>query len=298
MKKLLLSILLTALFWIPSNAQGNFAPVGTIWHYSIEDWATQISYPVIVESTDTVTVGGKLCRKIEVTGQVCTLQYTYYIYDINDSVFIYLQSSNSFGLLYDFNAQQGDTLNLSSEPSGQLSQFVTVVDSVGTININGSIRKLISWHTDHTNWSGGYPLEMYGPVIEGLGDMSFLLPQVAVCDPQPAGLRCYQDSIIGLYITGLAPECDTVFTVGIDKFSVFTLQIYPNPVFNSAEIRSHQEFLNATIGVFDMNGRPYYADKNFTGNEYKFDASALPPGVYSLKIADRQKTHVTKLIKM
>ncbi len=294
MKKLILAalILITS---FKSFSQGNFAPVGAKWHYQYFDLLFFAWYPVVVETTDTATIGGKLCNKLEITsGATCTLKNPFYIYESNDSVYHYLQNTNSFGLLYNFNAQLGDTITLTVDDiMTGTSNIYLVIDSIGTAIINGLNKNIYHWSQINFPWN----YDFSGSAIEDIGNITFLFPQYGPCDPYAYGLRCYQDSIVGLYQTGIATSCNVVTDVNELSSSNLT-SISPNPFSTSININSENlKEDDYTISVYDLPGKIIYQTKKQFSNKTSVELSDLTKGIYFLKITGNHFAATKKILK-
>ena len=142
MKKNILFSFLISLLLLDAFSQGNFGSVGTSWHYTYYSQLFQSENPLVIQSTDTVTIGGRLCNKIVMqSGFACPDPMFNYVYESNDSVYIYVPSINTFSVLYHFNASVGDSIHISYDAWGNTCYFTMVIDSIGTVNINGNTRK-------------------------------------------------------------------------------------------------------------------------------------------------------------
>lgn len=280
-------------------SQGSFAPVGTTWHYDIYANITQSNYPVLIQSTDTATMGGQLCFKIELSssglGGIGAVEHnTYYVYESNDSVFCYLQNSNSFGLLYNFNAQVGDTLMLLADGyfgTLAIDTMMYVVTTQGTLSLNGFTKKILGV----TNLNPFVEHNLEGDIVEDVGNISFLFPQMTFADPHAAGLRCFQDSIIGLYQTGLVANCNDV--VGINELSSHPqITIQPNPFTSNIKIENNAYTANTKISIYDIPGRLVYQTQATELNT-ELELSALSKGIYMLKISDANFQVTQKIVK-
>lgn len=280
-------------------SQGNFAPVGTTWHYDMYSMITQFNYPVVIQSTDTATVGGQLCYKIELTGNMyagigAVEHNTFYVYESNDSVYYYVQDNASFSLLYNFNAQVGDTLMLLADGysgTNTVDTMIYTVSSQGSVNINGFSKKIFGM----TNLNPFALHELEGDVVEDIGSIMFLFPQATLVFPLAGGLRCFQDSIIGLYQTGLVANCNDV--VGINELSSHPqITVQPNPFTSTIKIENNAYTANTKISIYDIPGRLVYQTQA-TGLNTELELSALSKGIYMLKISDANFQVTQKIVK-
>jgi hypothetical protein len=137
-------------------------------------------------------------------------------------------------------------------------------------------------------------IELGSNYIEGIGGNQFLFPQYFGCDPITFGLRCYQDSVLGLYETGIAPSCDTVYTLGTsDLTGTSQIKISPNPFQNLISITGLRGWENE-ISIYDLIGNLVYRSR--IGNQ-ELNLDNLAKGIYVFSITDEKRTLRTKLIK-
>lgn len=107
--------------------------------------------------------------------------------------------------MYDNNL---DTINVS-------------IDSISPIVINGKSLKRL--HVPYYLLTEEYPYSYNSIIIEKIGDIQYMFnyyPSASVaCDGNySAGLRCYQDSELGFYSTGIADSCDYIY-IYMEKYS-------------------------------------------------------------------------------
>ena len=147
---------------------------------------------------------------------------------LNNQVTLYDTKSKEFKILYDFNLTKMDTLSSYCLEDKNYTQ--TVIDSIGFINISGSIRKIQFVRT-----TGSLSCRMDGINIEGIGNNRYLFPRPDFVDPPPGGfLRCFEGD---------------GFTYSIDSSSC-------NILSNSIEVHSNPVTIypNPSNGVFNLVG--------------------------------------------
>lgn len=181
----------------------NFAPVGAKWHYNVTN-ASGIYY-ILKESIKDTIVLGKSAKKTSETPNF--LFSPNIIYEDSNKVYHYNSYSNQFLLLYNFNANQGDTVKVI------LSIWDTIpylIDSVKIENIGGFLKK-VQYITDLTGcWDFGTKF------IESIGSNRYFFPIQCTYPPDlPDSLRCYSDSLINYQ---LVPDCEEI-TIGVTEVS-------------------------------------------------------------------------------
>jgi hypothetical protein len=290
MKKLLF-LFLTAIS-LQISAQ-EFAPIGSKWHYDEGTITPVVMTFLNIESVSDTIISGISCRKLIKISRFSITPDTSYIfmYSKNDSVFFYAE--NAFHLLYDFSAVAGDTITLGYYKTYDGSPLTMVVDSTGTIDINGQIRTL-----QYVTCGDGISIEFGGIVIEGIGNINYLFP---LPDNYVEGpLRCYQDSIIGLFINPYHPEngwnfqdCDQIIT-GISQPEPITrLNVFPNPTTHFLTITNLD--MPARFKVTDIMGRTVKSGEVIPSQAINVDD--FVNGIYFLEVRNSKIVAVIKIIK-
>jgi hypothetical protein len=234
--KFLFILLLPMLFAQGVKGQGyEFAPIGATWYYSLADNSipyphTLLKYMKIVSTADTI-IDSKTCRILEEFrtpignfDNNLYLSNRHYIYFENDKVYYYVLATESFDVLYDYSKIQQEYW--LSYLWGNSPDCDTVrVDAVSDTLINGHILKTIS--VSQNSCLAGFFFNDY-PIIEVIGHLHYLFPQSDF--PAEGPLRCYEDSVIGFYSTGVFPHCDYIGLAMTHEFKEDSkINIFPNP---------------------------------------------------------------------
>ncbi len=285
-----------------------WAPVGAQWYYG-EGFAFSgnVDY-MLFESVGDTLIQGKACKRIEVKrnqGQCYVRPMVEHLYEQNDTIFLYDTVYQDFQILYNFNAQPGDSwqfrmLGWNATPD---TAFVTL-DSFDFVNINGQSLKRIYCHASYRyDLSSGYPaVNDTFTVIEKIGHPNFFYHHYEefypVCDANySTGLRCYQDSSLGLYQVDTSISCDyTYIWTGIAQHSNSkTIQIYPNPVQHTLQLSGNFE-LPLQYQIYNLN-----AQLQMQGllKDAQLNLMDLKDGLYILKLQNSADAtpHVFKLFK-
>ena len=72
--------------------------------------------------------------------------------------------------------------------------------------------------------------------------------------------------------------------------------VYPNPSNGEINIKSRIDISEATISIFDMNGRKVFSQKVEVHQAATINASGLNAGVYVMQIEGANRSQTTKLI--
>lgn len=304
MKKIhLLVILLLAILPIRVSAQ-DFAPIGAEWHYTkwfASFWPKE-SYVKIRSIGDTI-IQGKSCRILENNGGYsCTFHNERdYVYTEDSVTYFYVPAIDSFQILYDLRASEGSSwIVVFSVDIIPLMDTVRIsVVSVDNVTINGKVlKRFLVYYEYLSGWtSSGGPRY----IIEGIGSQSYLFDfktTWALCHgTYSGGLRCYEDSVIGFYSTGIADSCTyTNDGTGLSSISADQMiRTYPNPtsgfLFIETDLRSPLE-----IRLLNPLGGVEIEDKMV--GTHQLDLSGLPVGLYFLEFQDLDKRRsVRRIIK-
>ena len=176
----------------------HFAPLGAEWYFHV--WSQgPITEPPFYYIRHAVT------GEAVVQGHLCSVIDGYrYVYEEDGVVYMYNHSTDAFTVMYDFNAEEGDTWYCDIEEG--FTCLVTV-ESVDSVTWNG--------HTYRTQYVTGYiPDEGFliydGRIIEGIGYEKGLFPHEFVYDgTEYAYMRCYLEDGELLYHEG-DYDCDYV----------------------------------------------------------------------------------------
>ena len=282
-----------------------FAPIGAKWYYterySFFEFADDIDYLQATVKKDTI-FEDKSCVQI-ITDYLCWFPYdTQYVYTVNDSVFFYDRDLGMFKTIYVFSAEEGDSWTIPiSGYLNEVDSLIVTVDSTGTRMINNfelKVQYVTYFGKDYDEFGNlwdslSYPSE----IVEILGDITylFLFPSVmsSVCDDNySGGLRCYDDSFIGHYETGIAPTCEYTF-VGVNEPGINKIGLYPNPTDNVILLKSKPENLKS-IELIDNLGRPI---RKFSPDE-EINLEGLGNGFYFIRLMDNSNDYyIAKAIK-
>jgi hypothetical protein len=205
MKKLLLALFIAAS--LPSLAQSWAAP-GATWYYDLTIYAMpfpQYGYERIQNIGDTI-IASKQYNKLQIhrawynqqTQQTTNYTLPQLEFTRADSGVVYYYRDSAEYVLYNFNAQPGETWVLRNEFEGTPCDTSSiVVDSIATVIINGDTLRVL--RTSPVNWNG--ITFLYDRIIEKIGSTANLFPYtMCVTDvPQGYNLRCYSDSTGWMY---------------------------------------------------------------------------------------------------
>ena len=291
-------ILLTFLFFIIVQfcfGQNEWAPIGAKWYYTLKFASTNAEDFNIMESMKDTVINTITCKKILRLNITCDDRpQIEFMYEDSNRVYFYDEYSNKFNLLYDFNKTPGETWYIQvNDNSNNPDSLLVHVDSISTIIINGiPLKVLYTTIGSTTNWVG-----YSGKITEKLGHDRNMFPFInSACDLNfNNGLRCYEDSLLGNYQTGIAPICDYT-NVGIAEiFSVADFNLHPNPVLDYLYFNNlkHDQLI---VNIYNIFGEIV---KSCITNSDKINLQYLTKGFYIITFSslDNKIIHISTFLK-
>ncbi|MDX1913662.1 MAG: T9SS type A sorting domain-containing protein [Saprospiraceae bacterium] len=264
-------------------------PQGAKWIYWQDDfWPDgEDEYRVITVIGDTI-LHGRPCqflleKYIRITSGGVQHESTsgrFFLHQSGKRVYwVSPQDSTDIRLLYDFDAQAGDTLEIDCAQS--LSNLLKIrIDSVTTTQV-GTQPLRVQWvHT-----TDGMGCTMEGSILENVGWTFYLFARPGFVDPPPGGgLICYSDSLMQYPANSV---CKII--VGTEEATSPSSKIYPNPTSGTVTLEGDAW---QQVRVFDLFGRQ---QKNVQrGTEISLHE--YPNGVYWLAVSTEQGSFFHKII--
>lgn len=281
-------ILFSLILSIGAQAQSDlgFAPVGAKWHYNIPalfifDPVTYVSYEV---TGDTVINGKNASIVKRWGGDVSNLPSPFFLHYDSNRVYWHNQYSNDFHLLFDFNANAGDSwsVKLPCDPGYSNIYTDTIqynVVSTDSIIVNGvTLKRLIV----NTLFSPNMELiERIGLLDKGY-PYSFFYCGYGIVDPSPELMRCYEDSLLGLFKGPNPDVCDTTYVLlSLDNDPNNNLKVYPNPATNILKIESSQKI--DVVQLQSLAGE-ILIKKETENNYLDLNTSNIPIGLHFISV--------------
>ncbi|MEO6303087.1 MAG: T9SS type A sorting domain-containing protein [Bacteroidia bacterium] len=285
------------------NAQTIFLPnIGTKWHYAFGNHVTfnttnhKIEY--IADSISILT--GETIKKLISTkiyaNDNSSNNKKILIKQRNDSIWFKHFATNSWQLLYNFNALVGQGWTFSVMSGTFVNTHTVTVNSVYTATINSQNLKAL-------NVTCKYGTSTYTTTIyERIGAMVFLFntvdyyPSFVIDGAYVNDLLCYEDSTFGLKQFTAYP-CDYSYYVGLNERGLVTnnISVFPNPATDILNLESNVELIeNSQIKIIDVLGQKVFESQY----KNKIDISELKKGIYFLQVFDKEKLILTeKIIK-
>lgn len=271
------------LFVSTSCLAQNWGENNAVWHYEQINIQPPFNEDFIKFSTigDTIILGEptKIILEERITLND-TITNKIFMKSDSNRVYLFDATSNTFKLIYNFSAMQGDTIEMFTRDIYSDSTLTLIVDSLSTININGTI---LGVQYVRSLYFGEY-YDMSGIIIENIGWTGFMFPLSTLADPPYGGtLRCFQNDSIGLYQPSTV-DCD--YIAGIESINNSNnLSIYPNPASEILNISIAKEIdlTNATVSLVDVSGKQVL-NQRIQSTETVIHINHLPNGIYLLNV--------------
>lgn len=286
--------LISGLFFLhKADAQINeFAPIGAKWWYSVQD-----EFPVIKQLSlevigDTI-IEYHTCKvlRFDPVPNLTNNDRDIYLYQEDDIIYQYFESENNFLKLYDFSLAPGEGYWCHAvDFSNIVDSFYVDIISVEIIIVNGIELKKQTIHID------GY-FDWFGDNIEIIGNNQMIIPVYGLLDAIQGPLRCFEDSVLGLYETGETAECDAILT-GINELNENNINVFPNPFSNNITIHFNNpgiaqynakilSMVGETVSIFEIPAvEKYFVELNY-----------LPSGNYFLHLQNSSSVIYQSIIK-
>jgi hypothetical protein len=256
---------------------------GATWYYTCQSFFANSVSTKFEAALDTV-IEGKNCTKI--TQQVSFSNgrpNVEFLYFENDTVFFYDTNFVEFQVLYDFNADVGDSWNIKFKDNyplpGDLDTIKVTVDSTDYITENSIVLKRL-YVTYEMLVEAGFG-DYNGIIVERFGDLNgmfnFSCYDALIVDGIYAdGLRCYEDDLFGHYeAPGVNGHC--AFVSALDEESSHEIEIFPNPVLDKLNISAASNLFR----IYSVDGKLILEDKV---NATELNLAFLNSGIYFLEL--------------
>lgn len=257
-KSVFLFLIINLIFIVTINGQV-FGEIGTKWTYKATSDFNPNDADIIIqlESIGEEEINGINCKAIRITNKSCDaiIDDLNYIYQEDNKVFWYNPFLDDFTLLYDFNAQPGDTWSVQVEDCA----IEIEIDSVKLEEFSGEMLKVL--YPKPQNEFSKFR------IIEKIGNENFVfLSKLSfdcwvICDGHTikGGIRCYSDSTFN-YST--VNDCD--FVVSQEQIALDTkVAVYPTVTSSefNVEIKGSNDLNFSNIKIYDFSGNTILVEK-------------------------------------
>lgn len=289
MRKLLLFLFLSATL---SSFGQSWAAPGATWYYDFQ-YFSYTGFERIQKIGDTI-INSRHYDKLQIYrawyDQSNQTTGNYYVpqleYTRADSGVVYYYRDSADYVLYNFNAQPGESWVLRNEFNQTPCDTASVVvDSVSTMIVNGDTLRVL--YTSPLNWNG--ITFQYPPVVEKLGGLANLLPYtMCVTDlPQGYNLRCYSDSSGWIYHNpNWNYACDDMMSVE-DPEQSEPFSIFHNQQTHTITLSGSQITDGSLIQVFDCRGQLLLEETSQTNGITEVNLTGVVGGIYFVTVTTK-----------
>jgi len=299
--RFLLRYLFLVFFFSSLSLQAqNWLGNGTTWHYTEgRAFSGRIDYLQFTVEKDTL-IKGLNCKKIIKNRNLfCSFhEEVEYAAESGNQIYLYNPDFDQFQLLYDFNLVAGDKIYYpildtnTCRFTRELDSLELVIDSVETVIINGRpIKRQYAGLTylGETMSFGNHQQKIV--ITEGIGSHDYFFyydrESDGACDGNYSmGLRCYEDSYLGFYETGIADSCTEAYDpIGLKEngASPDKIELFPNPTKKQINLSGLQESNLYPYSVSDSKGS-LLKTGSIKGLAPQINIKELKPGLYFLSI--------------
>jgi len=297
---------------LQGQQQPEWFPVGAEWHYT-RNPPSHSTYFNRAHINSTSVKNGISCKKIEwqFTPSCFWGGENDYVYADSNRVYFFNSTTDSFNVLYDFHAQQGDMWTIPQLSGGyDTSRIVFQVDSTDTTTINGFQLKVLYIHDTVARGKPSSSPSAIGfdrqlKIIEYIGSKTGMFPwlskaDLGSCHSGTSRLRCYQAPTFGFYKAPyFSGPCDTVITSLREPPSPSKprVSISPHPVKHTSTIQlttsESRKVNDAKCTIYDPLGRKIEKLRPSSSTsdrvQFQINASSWEAGVYIYRIRGKNK---------
>jgi len=232
-------------------------------------------------------------------------KYSYNVWDNEVTYFnsgvTYILNNDKFDTLYFFSAKKNDKYKITSKLSWHSgdSAYAVVVDT-GQILINSFKLKWLAIDYNFKLGSSNYKLR--DTIIEKIGATKYYyLPwdfiNGMVDGNQGGSLKCFHDSLIGIYNNYNSGDCNFDISLGIPIIESILVNIFPIPADKKISITLKNKQVDNSILIYSASGQIIESIKsNFDKNEIIINTSSWRDGIYLLVIKNKFGLQKEKII--
>ena len=267
------------------------------WYYEILNDDGTITYQYMYQAGDTIiqdeptqilvkinTLYDKGMRE-EVTHE--------YVFELNGKLYWWNKRTHSFTVLYDYEAEVGDSWNIMV---GIEPPLTMTVDAVDYVEYEGRTYRVMHVSDPDDLFSGD--------IVCGIGHLTSFFPERLMRNSdgfRVEGLRCYwvEDELV-FNLDG-EEECDAIYSEvhGIEEDGPSTpstgLAVYPNPTNGVlfVETRRATSLPDQTYRITNLMGQTVLSG-NINADNQQINVSSLPQGMYFITFAGETQKFVVR----
>jgi hypothetical protein len=294
-----------------------WAPVGAVWMYSDTGLGYETYY--FVRSEKDTVFKGKECKKLklekyeESSNSVLDVEYRY-TYQEDGKIYMYSFGEDEFQQLYDYTANEGNTIRVYCPLAPQNCYADFVVDSLVERMPGGwpsttypaceTNTTINTFHLDLFYHSGGEGCGVLTPNTSPVGHYVSFAGAVAsdMCDVYEGGtnsrvFNCYYDGNVNIF-SSKNDSCISYYQQHLDisQNNLYSkIEVSPNPVENILIITTKSE-IDGQLKIYNFSGKLIYQSElnseNHTVNFEKYTS-----GLYIVTVSSGGNLFKKKIIK-
>lgn len=236
-----------------------------------------------------------------------------YMYEQDGKVYYWLLGE--FRKVYDFTAEQGDTIQLTypvvlfnedyTEVTDTVLNVRAVVEAVGSNTVTPTLTSFQVRMLPDT----AFPTiqEHMWPVVtytERIGSHGMMIERIVGADSPlfiPVALRCYSDMDIDHVESWWAQQslpCDHQLNISVsDEPYQQTTSVYPNPATEMVWLKFKNTTGELVLCMYDMRGSRVFGPVVIEQDSWSLDIKPFSQGIYLLN-ATNSNTHSTQTFKL
>ena len=267
------------------------------WYYEILNDDGTITYQYMYQAGDTIIND----EPTQILVKINTLydkglrdEVTHeYVFELNGKLYWWNKRTHSFTVLYDYEAEVGDSWNIMV---GIEPPLTMTVDAVDYVEYEGRTYRVMHVSDPDDLFSGD--------IVCGIGHLTSFFPERLMRNSdgfRVEGLRCYwvEDELV-FNLDG-EEECDAIYSEvhGIEEGGPSTgsgtLAVYPNPTDGMLIVQTLRatSLHDDTYRITNLMGQTVLSG-NITAETQQIDVSNLPDGMYFIIFAGETQKFVVR----
>lgn len=287
-----------------TNTVGQDLEVGDKWYYGVAIGMPCYEEYELYEIINDTIIDDQTCFVMQKTfyrrsGSVSITPQKEIIYQAGSK--LYVRKNDEFHVVFDYTAEKGDTITVMDESFegffglkdeyAPYELFQYEVDKVDTMKVNGhEFKRLTVSGTEESDWLFAEGTEILENIGRYSGDYTgtiFGFPKFTVTVGGFCDLRCFND------ISFVDYPCDNLGPISFIESNPkqSDLFFYPSVIMDQFTLTRDFE----KVCIYNLKGQKQLEIKPAGQGDYRLDQ--LGSGVYLLKIEDKGKEKVFKIIK-
>ena len=267
------------------------APIGNEWYYEIQNENGSITYQYMYQAGDTIFNNDSTHILVKINTlydkDIHSDVSHEYVYERDGKLYWWNKALEEFTVLYDFNAEVGDSWEIKVG-NESLTMYV---DAVEDIEYEGRTYRMLRVSDLNDVFTGD--------IVCGIGHLTSFFPERLMDNGdgmRVEGLRCYwvEDELV--FQIG-DDDCDAIYEElhGVEEDADKQFNVYPNPTDGVlfVETRRATSLPDQTYRITNLMGQTILSG-NVTAETQQIDVSALSQGMYFITFAGETRKFVVQ----